>query len=67
MERFCSYIGNSVKSWRYPYANIEQRVLNRGRLQIILWRYQLYNQAPFAPKKWGNTETQLVLAQKDVS
>ncbi|CEL54833.1 hypothetical protein RSOLAG1IB_11778 [Rhizoctonia solani AG-1 IB] len=55
MERFCSYIGKSVKSRRYPYANIDQRVLNRARLQIILWKYRLYGQPPFV-RKQGKVE-----------
>jgi hypothetical protein len=51
MERFCSYIQYSVKSRRYPYANIDQRVLNQARLQIILCKYNLRGQAPFATRK----------------
>ncbi|KAJ1300030.1 hypothetical protein OPQ81_011150 [Rhizoctonia solani] len=51
MERFCSFIVNSVKSRRYPYANIDERVLNRARLQIILHKYQLINKAPFTGRK----------------
>ncbi|KAF8749548.1 hypothetical protein RHS01_10035 [Rhizoctonia solani] len=47
MEQFCSFIVNSVKSRRYPYANIDERVLNRARLQVILHKYQLIDKAPF--------------------
>ncbi|QRW21895.1 Transposase family tnp2 [Rhizoctonia solani] len=48
MERFCSFIINSVKSRRYPYANIDERILNRARLQIILRKYRLIDKEPFA-------------------
>ncbi|EUC62864.1 transposase family Tnp2 protein [Rhizoctonia solani AG-3 Rhs1AP] len=65
MERFCSYIGSSVKSRRYPYANIDQRVLNRARLQIILWRYRLYGQAPFVPRKRGKVEVPMRIGSKE--
>ncbi|KAF8666953.1 Transposase family tnp2 [Rhizoctonia solani] len=64
MERFCSYIGNSVKSRRYPYANIDQRVLNRARLHIIIRKYQLSEKAPFAPKKRGKTEVPTRIGSK---
>jgi hypothetical protein len=51
MERFCSLIGNSVKSRRYPYANVDQRILSRARLQVILLKYNLLNKGPFEPRK----------------
>ncbi|EUC56018.1 transposase family Tnp2 protein, partial [Rhizoctonia solani AG-3 Rhs1AP] len=51
MERFCSFVLNSVKSRRYPYANIDERVLNRARLQIILHKYQLIDKEPFSGRK----------------
>ena len=51
MERFCSFVLNSVKSRRYPYANIDERVLNRARLQIILHKYRLIDKEPFIGQK----------------
>ncbi|CCO32706.1 hypothetical protein BN14_06769 [Rhizoctonia solani AG-1 IB] len=63
MERFCSYIGKSVKIRRYPYANIDQRVLNRARLQIILWKYRLYGQPPFV-RKQGKVEIPMQVGPK---
>ncbi|EUC55299.1 transposase family Tnp2 protein, partial [Rhizoctonia solani AG-3 Rhs1AP] len=51
MERFCSFVLNSVKSRRYPYANIDERVLNRARLQIILHKYRLIDKVPFTSRK----------------
>jgi hypothetical protein len=51
MERFCSFILNSVKSRRYPYANIDERVLNRARLQVILHKYRLIDKEPFTCQK----------------
>ncbi|KAG8681010.1 hypothetical protein FRC11_001700, partial [Ceratobasidium sp. 423] len=51
MERFCSFIINSVKSRRYPYANIDERVLNRARLQMILQKYRLIDKEPFTGRK----------------
>jgi hypothetical protein len=51
MERVCSFVINSVKSRRYPYANIDERVLNRARLQVILQKYQLIDKEPFTGRK----------------
>ncbi|KAB5587833.1 hypothetical protein CTheo_8725 [Ceratobasidium theobromae] len=51
MERFCSFIGNSVKSRQYPYANIDQRVLSRAHLQVILRKFSLLGKPPFTNKK----------------
>ncbi|CEL58469.1 hypothetical protein RSOLAG1IB_12138 [Rhizoctonia solani AG-1 IB] len=51
MERFCSFIINSVKSRRYPYANIDERVLNRARLQIILRKHRLIDKEPFTRRR----------------
>ncbi|CAE6442787.1 unnamed protein product [Rhizoctonia solani] len=54
MERFCSFIINSVKSRRYPYANIDERILNRARLKIILHKYRLIDQEPFVGHQQPN-------------
>jgi hypothetical protein len=51
MERFCSFIGNSVKSRHYPYANVDQRVLSRARLQVMLLKYNLIGKKPFITKR----------------
>ncbi|CAE6475948.1 unnamed protein product, partial [Rhizoctonia solani] len=51
MERFCSFILNSVKSRRYPCANIDERALNRARLQKILHKYRLIEKEPFTGRK----------------
>ncbi|KAF8707585.1 Transposase family tnp2, partial [Rhizoctonia solani] len=32
---------------RYPYANIDERILNRARLQMILQKYRLADKQPF--------------------
>ncbi|KAF8753706.1 Transposase family tnp2, partial [Rhizoctonia solani] len=51
VEEYEHFIVNSVKSRRYPYANIDKRVLNRARLQVILHKYQLIDKAPFTGQK----------------
>ncbi|QRW18748.1 Transposase family Tnp2 protein [Rhizoctonia solani] len=51
MEQFCSFIVSLVKSQRYPYTNIDKRVLNQAQLQIILHKYQLIDKAPFTGQK----------------
>jgi hypothetical protein len=35
MERYCSFIGSSVKSRRYPYANIARRIRDVAQLRVI--------------------------------
>ncbi|KAF8760215.1 Transposase family tnp2 [Rhizoctonia solani] len=36
---------------RYPYANIDERVLNRARLQIILRKHRLIDKEPFTRRR----------------
>jgi hypothetical protein len=54
MERFCSFIGASVKSKRYPYANIGKRILYRAELQIIICRYNLHGTPDFSRQRRRN-------------
>jgi hypothetical protein len=61
MERFCSLIGNSVKSRRYPYANVDQHILSRAQLQVILLKYNLLGKTPFEPRKQETVNVSTIL------
>ncbi|KAF8605879.1 hypothetical protein BDV93DRAFT_437887 [Ceratobasidium sp. AG-I] len=43
MERYCSFVGTSVKSRRFPYANISRRLLDVAQLRVIRERYNLHD------------------------
>ncbi|KAF8597438.1 hypothetical protein BDV93DRAFT_416484, partial [Ceratobasidium sp. AG-I] len=43
MEHFCSFVGTSVKSRRFPYANISRRLLDVAQLRVIWERYNLHD------------------------
>ncbi|KAB5587477.1 Transposase domain containing protein [Ceratobasidium theobromae] len=47
MERFCSFIGASVKSRRFPYANIIRRIRDVTQLRMIRDIYHLQDQISF--------------------
>jgi hypothetical protein len=47
MERYCSFIGASVKSRRYPYANIARRIRDVAQLRVIREIYDLHNRIRF--------------------
>lgn len=51
MERFCSFIGASVKSQRYPYANINRRVQDTAQLRVVRELYDLHDVISFAPSR----------------
>lgn len=51
MERFCSYVGASVKSRRFPYANIVRRIRDVTQLRIIRDLYHLQGELSFKPIK----------------
>jgi hypothetical protein len=55
MERFCSFIGASVKSRRFPYANINRRVRDTAQLRVIRELYDLHDNITFG-KTQASTE-----------
>ncbi|KAF8601142.1 hypothetical protein BDV93DRAFT_533718 [Ceratobasidium sp. AG-I] len=42
MERFCSYLGASVRNRRFPYVNIARRIRDTMTLKIIRESYDLH-------------------------
>jgi hypothetical protein len=42
MERYCSFLGASVKSRRFPFANIARRIRDVTNLHIIREHYSLH-------------------------
>ena len=56
MERFCSFIGASVKSRRFPYANLARRVRDVAQLQIIRELYSLHGSLSFNKLKSSDGE-----------
>jgi hypothetical protein len=46
MERFCSFIGASVKSRRFPYANIARRIRDTAQLRVAHLLYGLKDTRP---------------------
>lgn len=54
MERYCSFIGASVKSRRYPYTNIANRIRDVAQLRIIREIYNLRDTVTF-----GNTRASI--------
>ncbi|KAF8596715.1 hypothetical protein BDV93DRAFT_480008, partial [Ceratobasidium sp. AG-I] len=47
MERFCSFIGSSVKSRRFPYANIARRIRDTAQLRVVKELYNLHDVITF--------------------
>ncbi|KDN34296.1 hypothetical protein RSAG8_12621, partial [Rhizoctonia solani AG-8 WAC10335] len=56
MERFCSFIGSSVKSRRFPYANINRRVCDVAQLRIIRELYNLHDIVKFGQTRASTDE-----------
>ncbi|KAF8674983.1 Transposase family tnp2 [Rhizoctonia solani] len=56
MERYCSFIGASVKSRRFPYANIARRVCDVAQLCIIREIYDLRNMISFGQTRASTEE-----------
>jgi hypothetical protein len=51
MERYCSFVGASVKSRRFPYVNISRRIRDVAMLRIIRERYDLHDSVKFGKTK----------------
>lgn len=51
MERFCSFVGASVKSRRYPWTNISRRIRDVAQLQVIENLYSLHGSLAFSKPK----------------
>ncbi|CAE6454695.1 unnamed protein product [Rhizoctonia solani] len=64
MERYCSFIGASVKSRRFPYANIARRVCDVARLCIIREIYDLRDMISFGQTR-ASTEEDLKNEKRD--
>lgn len=47
MERFCSFIGASVKSRRFPYANIARRIRDTAQIRVAKELYNLHDVISF--------------------
>lgn len=47
MERYCSFIGASVKSRRFPYTNLARRIRDVAQLQVIRDLYGLHGSLSF--------------------
>ncbi|QRW24315.1 Transposase family tnp2 [Rhizoctonia solani] len=56
MEQYCSFIGASVKSRRFPYANIARRVCDVAQLCIIREIYDLRNMISFGQTRASTEE-----------
>lgn len=41
MERFCGKMARNIKSRRFPYANLDNRILTQAQLTCVLQRYNL--------------------------
>lgn len=51
MERFCSFVGASVKSRRHPWTNISRRLRYVAQLQVIQNIYNLHGSLEFSKPK----------------
>ncbi|TFK58699.1 hypothetical protein BDN72DRAFT_781697 [Pluteus cervinus] len=49
MERFCGFLQPSIKSRRFPFANIDNYVVSSAQLTQIKNRYNLYNELLLKP------------------
>ena len=47
MERYCSFIGASVKSRRFPYTNLARRIRDVAQLRVIRDLYGLHGSLGF--------------------
>ncbi|CCO31180.1 hypothetical protein BN14_05215 [Rhizoctonia solani AG-1 IB] len=56
MERYCSFIGASVKSRRFPYANIARRVCDVAQLSMIRQIYNLNDMITFGQTRASTEE-----------
>lgn len=57
MERFCSFIGASVKSRRFPYTNIARRIRDTIYLRICRERYGLHDEITFGQTQASTDQT----------
>jgi hypothetical protein len=64
MERFCSFVGTSVKSCRFPYANISQRLLDVAQLRVIRERFNLHGVILFRQGQTSSEEKEALSADK---
>jgi hypothetical protein len=64
MERYCSFIGASVKSRRFPYANIARRVCDVAQLRIIREIYNLHEMISFGQTR-ASTEEDLKIEMRE--
>ncbi|KAF8594007.1 hypothetical protein BDV93DRAFT_399753, partial [Ceratobasidium sp. AG-I] len=47
MERYCSFVGASVKSRRFPYTNLARRIRDVAQLRVICDLYGLHGSLKF--------------------
>ncbi|KEP45625.1 putative transposase domain protein [Rhizoctonia solani 123E] len=66
MERYCSFIGASVKSRRFPYANIARRVCDVAQLRVIREIYDLHDMISFGQTR-ASTEEDLKKEMEDAN
>ncbi|KAB5591793.1 hypothetical protein CTheo_4785 [Ceratobasidium theobromae] len=64
MERYCSFIGASVKSRRYPYANIARRIRDVTQLKVIREIYDLHNIIQFGRTRALGEEKEISKAER---
>lgn len=56
MERFCSFIGASVKSRRFPYTNIARRIRDTAQIRVAKELYDLHNVISFGQTRASTDE-----------
>ncbi|KAF8597128.1 hypothetical protein BDV93DRAFT_513593 [Ceratobasidium sp. AG-I] len=59
MERYCSFVGASVKSRRYPYTNIANRIRDVAHLRIIREIYNFQDTVTFSHTRASKEEEEL--------
>jgi hypothetical protein len=64
MERYCSFVGASVKSRRYPYANIARRLRDVAQLKIIRELYDLHDIVQFGQARTSAEECEILSADQ---